>query len=334
MLFANCKLNNANMSNSYIRNTVWTNCELSGLNLSSSYLTKCKFSGEQSKPGNMNETHFDSVEIENIRFTNLNLEYSYFNNMKMENVILPFSQIPYIFGALDYLLHTNDSVRISSHINQIDSISINEYIEVLKDLEVFFSYKCELFPLSNILLSLGKKDEALYAALSGMVLAAKEHDYRMCKNFAKLITYNNQSSSMQLSSLYNEFIKSISIKDLSESEFFQYNKNIFEIKSILTENSYNKEIDLYLKTNISNSNSAELGLLIEILDEFTHLNGVNLTRPQISISYSYPQLKRACPLDKLFWRSHMIKTASKYLDAFGLPDDDIRIGIFYKGVFL
>lgn len=288
--FKNCKLNNSNLSNSYIRNTDWKNCELNGLNLSSSYLKECKFLGEFSKPGNMNETHFDSVEIENVRFTNLNLEYSFFDNMKMNNVILPFSQIPYVFGAIEYLLYTNDNVRISSHINKFDSISISEYIEVLKDMIIFYSYKSELFPLSNILLSFGKKQEALYAALSGMVFAAKEHDYRMCKNFAQLITRSNKFHQSQLNSLYNEFINRISIKTLSEAEFFQYNKNIFEIKSILTENSDNKVININLKTNIENSSSNEIGLLIEILDEFTHLKGVKLINPQISISHNSPIL--------------------------------------------
>lgn len=288
--FENCKLNNSNLSNSYISNTDWKDCELNGLNLSSSYLKKCKISGEFSKPGNMNEAHFDSFEIENVRFTNLNLEYSFFDNMKMNNVILPFSQIPYIFGAIEYLLNTKDDVRISSHINKIDSISISEYIDVLNDMMIFYSYKSELFPLSNILLSFEKKQEALYAALSGMVFAAKEYDYRMCKNFAQLITRNNNFHQNQLDSLYNEFVNSISIKNLSEAEFFQYNKNIYEIKSILTENSDNKAVNINLKTNIKNSNSKEIGLLIEMLDEFTHLKGVNLISPQISISHNSPIL--------------------------------------------
>lgn len=288
--FKNCLLNNSNFSNCYISNTAWEDCDLSGLNLSSSHLKKCKFSGEFSKPGNMNETYFESVEIENVRFTNLNLEYSFFNNMKMNNVILPFSQIPYIFGAIDYLLHTTDLVRISSHINKTNSITIDEYIDVLKDMEVFYSYKCEFFPLSNILLSFGKKDESLYAALQGMVFAARENDYRMCKNYAKLIAHDKRFPQVQLDSLYNEFIKRISIQELSESEFFQYNKNIFEIKSILTDTSNSKEINIYLKTNIDDSNSKEIGLLIEMLDKFTHLNGVNLTNPQISISHNSPIL--------------------------------------------
>lgn len=288
--FENCQLNNSNLSNCYIRNTCWMNCELSGLNLSSSYLKNCKFEGEFSKPGNMNETHFESVEIDHVRFTNLNLEYSYFSNMKMNNVILPFSQIPYIFGGIDYLLHTNDRVRISSHINKTNSISIDEYIQVLKDMEIFYSYNSEFFPLANILLAFGEKSEALYASLNGMVLAAKEHDYRMCKNFARLITYDKNFSHTQLESLYNELSRRIIIKELSESEFFQYNKNIFEIKSILTENSGNKEINLYLNTNIVNPNSKEIGLLIEMLDKFTHLKGVNLSSPQISISHNSPIL--------------------------------------------
>lgn len=288
--FENCTLNNSNFSNSYISNTIWKNCDLKGLNLSSSYLKCCKLVGESAKPGNLNEAYLESVEINDVRFTNLNLEYAFFNNIKTKNVILPFSQIPYIFGGIDYLLKTKDNVRISSHINETDSISVVEYIDILNDMEIFYSYKNELFPLSNILLSFNRKEEALYATLCGMVLAIKEHDYRMCKNYAKLITYKNTFTSTQLNSLYKELESHISLKELSEPEFFQYNKNIFEIKSILTDNPNNKTITLSLKTNIENTNSYESGLLIDMIDQFTHLDGVNLSLPQIAISHNSPLL--------------------------------------------
>lgn len=288
--FENCTLNNSNFSNSYICNTTWKDCDLKGLNISASYLINCKFSGTLTKPGNLNETHFESVELNDIRFTNLNLEYALFENIKTHNTILPFSQIPYIFGGIDYLLNTNDNVRISSHINQRESISTSEYIAVLSDMEVFYSYKNELFPLANILLSLDRKDEALYAALCGIVLSIKENDYRMCKNFAKLLTFKEFFSAEQLNSLYKEIETRISIKDLSEAEFFQYNKYIFDIRSLLTDNPNNKTITLSLKTNIENTDSKAASLLIDMIDHFTHLDGVNLTQPRITISHNSPLL--------------------------------------------
>lgn len=288
--FENCTLNNSNFSNSYISNTKWKNCDLNGLNISASYLKNCVLSGKLSKPGNLTETHFESVEINNVRFTNLNLEYALFENIKTNNTVLPFSQIPYIFGGIDYLLNTNDNVRISSHINQIDSISTDEYIAVLRDMEIFYSYKNEMFPLSNILLSLGRKEEALYAALCGIVFSIKENDYRMCKNFAKLLTYKEFFTAEQLNSLYKEIESRISIKDLSEAEFFQYNKYIFDIKSLLTNNPNNKTITLSLKTNIENTDSKAANLLIEMIDHFTHLDSVNLSRPKITISHNSPLL--------------------------------------------
>ena len=288
--FENCTLNNSNFSNSYIRNTIWKDCNLSGLNISASHLKNCKFCGETTKPGNLNETHFESVEINDVRFTNLNLEYSMFENIKTHNTILPFSQIPYVFGGIDYLLNTKDNVRISSHINKTDSISISEYIAVLNDMEVFYSYKNELFPLANILLSLGRKEEALYAALCGIVFSIKESDYRMCKNFAKLLTYKQFFSPEQLVSLYKEIESRIIIKELSDADFFQYNKYIYDIKSLLNSNPNNKTITLFLKTNIENTDSKEASLLIEMIDHFTHLDGVNLSQPKLTISHNSPLL--------------------------------------------
>lgn len=48
---------------------------------------------------------FEFAEFENIYFrrANFSMDYSEFNHIKINHVILPFTQLPFIFGGLDYL---------------------------------------------------------------------------------------------------------------------------------------------------------------------------------------------------------------------------------------
>ena len=126
--------------------------------------------------------------------------------------------------------------------------------------------------------------------MCGIVFSIKESDYRMCKNFAKLLTYKQFFSPEQLVSLYKEIESRIIIKELSDADFFQYNKYIYDIKSLLNSNPNNKTITLFLKTNIENTDSKEASLLIEMIDHFTHLDGVNLSQPKLTISHNSPLL--------------------------------------------
>ena len=47
------------------------------------------------------------------------MEYSEFSNVQMKNVVLPFAQLPFIFGGLDYILLTNDNISVSADMGDI-----------------------------------------------------------------------------------------------------------------------------------------------------------------------------------------------------------------------
>lgn len=287
--YEDCNIKSSNMSNCYMSNTNWIDCDLQGLNLSGSYLKGCSFCHNKSNPGNLGDCYLNKVHFEDHRLTNMNLEFSHFEKVTMKNVILPFSQMPYIFGGLTYLLNTNDFIRISSHVNDKDSISIGEYVEVLHDMIIFYSYKKEYFPLANILLALRYEKEAWQSVLAGIVTASNQKDFRMCKYFCELITSEGNFTDNQMQSLYQALINNAPVQALSEAQYYEYNRYIPEIRAMLLENPNKKPHGtLMLSTNIMTTESEKLSNLLFCLDSLLHLQCCPLERPSIEITHNSP----------------------------------------------
>lgn len=287
--FEGCTLEGCNMSDCHFQETVWDGCAHGAANMSSAWLDGCIFLG--TKPGNLAEAVLENVVLENVRLTNMNMEFSTFQKPSMNNVILPFSQLPYIFGGLQYLLQTDDSVRISSHINKSDSISVNEYYSVLKDMEIFYSYRQEYFPLANILLAFHRWDEALAATLWGLKEAALQRDFRMCKYYCKLITMNGRFPKKTFRELYQAICQAAPVQNLSEAQYHQYLKHIPDIRSMLIENpNQYPHAELRIETQIDENDSIQNSTLLSSLDRLLHLNGATLVLPSITISHNSPEI--------------------------------------------
>lgn len=285
--FENSQINSCNMSECYFQDTTWENCPLESLNMTSSMLKDCRFIA--SKPGNLSDAVLENVSLENIRLTNINLEFASFKNIQTDGVVLAFSQLPYIFGGIQYIMETSDDVRISSHINSNHSISIDEYIEVLKDMEIFYSARGEYFPLANIYLAFQQYEEMLAASLRGIEHAAFQKDFRMCKYFCKLITENSHFPSNILRELYQAICNVTPVHSLSEAQYYQYLRHMPEIRSLLMENpNRHPQAILRLESDISDQNYEQIAVILSVLDELIHLNGLFLAMPSVSISHNSP----------------------------------------------
>lgn len=285
--FSACNLQHSNMSGCFFQGTVWTDCEHGPGNMSLSQFHNCTF--VNTKPGNLAEAVLDNVSFENLRLCNLNLEFSNFKHIRSKNIVIAFSQLPYIFGGLDYILNTTDNVRISSHINKEDSISVEEYIEALHDMEVFYSYKREFFPLANILLAFQRYDEALAVILSGIYEAALQRDFRMCKYYCELIMSKGEFSVHTRQRIYNAIIQAAPIHSLTDAQRYQYLKHIPAIKSILVNNPDQfPSAVMRIQTQISFDDVEQISLLYTSLDYCLHTNGLLLSAPEITISHNSP----------------------------------------------
>lgn len=287
--FEECDLSGCNMSGCYFQDTVWKECAHGVSNMSSAQLNGCTFLG--TKPGNLADAVLEDVRLEDVRLANMNLEFSEFKKISTKNVVLPFSQLPYIFGGLQYLMETSDNIRVSSHINAADSISPDEYIAVLKDMEIFYSYQHEYFPLASILLAFQRYEEAVATILCGIGEAALQRDFRMCKYYCKLITNIGCFPKEILTRLYQAICQAAPVQALTGAQYYQYLKYIHEIRSMLIENpNQYPHATLRLETGICEKNISQTALLLSTLDQLLHLNGIPLVQPSVSISHNSPEI--------------------------------------------
>ena len=97
-------------------------------------------------------TVFDNVKFKRVTFSDLNIDFAEFHCIEMEDTILPFSQIPYAFGLLDYLINTQDKVYITSASSSDKKITAQEYISLLENFEIYYINTKSYFPLANIYL--------------------------------------------------------------------------------------------------------------------------------------------------------------------------------------
>ena len=287
--FENCDLTSCNMSECYFQDTTWNECAHGPANMTSSYLSDCAFL--RTMPGNLADTTLDNIYLEDIRLTNINLEFSAFHKITTKNVVLAFSQLPYIFGGLQYLMETSDNIRVSSHINLHHSISVDEYVAALTDMEIFYSHQQEYFPLANILFAFHRYDEALAATLYGMEKAALQRDFRMCKYYCKLITSVGRFPDETLRKLYQAISGAVPVQDLTKAQYYQYIKYLPEIRSILIDNPGQfPSATLRIETGIVEKETKQTSLLLSTLDRYLHLNGAPLALPSISISHNSPEV--------------------------------------------
>lgn len=276
------------MSGCYFQNTSWKHCAHGPANMSSVHLNGCSFI--ETKPGNLAEAVLEDVYLENIRLANMNLEFSEFKKIHTKGVVLPFSQLPYIFGGIQYLLETSDNVRVSSHINDSGSISSDEYMSVLKDMEVFYSHQREYFPLATILLAFQRYEEAVAVILCGIGEAALQRDFRMCSYYCRLITNIGRFPQEILTQLYQAICRAAPVQMLNGAQYYQYLKYIHEIRSMLIDNpGQYPHATVRLETGICEKNVVQTTLLLSALDQLLHLNGASLVQPSISISHNSPE---------------------------------------------
>lgn len=287
--FSQCDLDGCNMSECYFQDTDWRDCIHGPSNMSSAHLNGCSFI--KTKPGNLAEAVLEDVYLEGIRLANMNLEFAEFKKISTKDVILPFSQLPYIFGGIQYLVKTSDNVRVSSHINHFNSISPDEYLSALKDMEIFYSHQREYFPLAGILLTFQRYEEAIAAILCGIGEAALQRDFRMCKYYCKLITNIGCFPREILTRLYQAICQAAPVQALTRAQYYQYLQYIYEIRSMLIDNpNQHPHAIVRLETGICETNISQTAFLLSALDQLLHLNGVSLVQPSISISHNSPEI--------------------------------------------
>ncbi len=264
------KIINSKFGNCKISNCDFIDCTIDSCVLDEAFFSKCTFKNNLWIAVSTYLCLFEDVSFTSVKFRNMNFEYSIFSNIHMNDMKLPFPTIPYIFGGLNYLLTTDDNICITSQHNLKNGITKKEYLTQLKNLEIFYSYTCNYFPLANIYLTEKKNDYAKSAIMYGIIKAIEQSDFKMLTHYARLISMNPVFTPTEKHALYNNVIAKVA-KSLIDNHN-EINKYILDFRTFLFNDESCSSFHLSIKTNIESE--AKLAILIEEIEDIIHSNNV------------------------------------------------------------
>lgn len=287
--FDRCHIEGSNFSNSFMSDVIFNGNRFIGSNFLRTRFKKCAFRGGKLLSSSFEFAEFENCYFENMRLANLSMEYSEFNNIHMDHVILPFAQLPFIFGGLDYILSTKDRIAISADMGNVQSISVDEYIALFEDWKTFLYCRELYFPLSNILLAQNRTSEALESILAGILVMINHYDFRMLKYLCKLAATHPKVSKEECKKLYKRIKELISMKAMNEEQGYKYSIHIDEIRNILLDNPKGEaRLSLSLQTNLNSGAERQLCEVVRGLEILTDSPIFCLTAKTITIRHDSP----------------------------------------------
>ena len=205
------------------------------------------------------------------------MEYSEFANVRFVDSILPFHQIPYIFGGLQSLKENVNSVTMSSSMQQAPRVTVNQYYDMLPTFIQYYLGQNEYFPLANISLFLGNRSAALHYIHDGLKEYIRTNDFRKLKALCKLISRHGEFNQHELSKFYFDILNYYESMSLDPADQYQFGIHIDEIKSVLFGARYEEksQIELILKTNIGPNDINRLTELLSIIEDCVRYNGIS-----------------------------------------------------------
>ena len=261
-----CSYNNSNFIN-----TDFYDIEFDSCTFTNAYFENCHFIGGRISFSTLENAIFKDCFFKDMDLRYLNMDYIELNDPHMENVVLPMAQIPFMYGGLQYLNNTKDSVKISK--GKINSITPKEYFSnVIPLMEQHFAETKQYFPLANIHIALGRYDLALNALKEGLSISVENRDFRMLKYYCCLIAQSGCFKPGDLHMFYNNICRLSPQGKENLNEQRNFVRHIGEIKSILFSSNPLPNLNITFRTNIVSQNISELSKVLEALFTITKTN--------------------------------------------------------------
>lgn len=345
--FINEKLSGVSFNNSDFIGTNFTNVSMKSVTLTGCLLDECSLDNVEISSSTLENACFKKCRLKNMDLRNLNMEFMEFIEPNMDNVTLPSSQVPYMFGCLEYLLKEPDNVFLSSKDN--NKITVKEYLEeYLPLLKEHYKEEKEFFPLANIYMaeSIVKNDgsaytQALDAILNGIMQNNTQQDYRLLKFYMKLITDCKTINNKVRHKLYNAICTLNNDNESQSTAARNYRKHIAEIESYLFSNGHKVSSIKYI-TNVVIGHP-ELGGVLHKLYEISRFD--NKDHIEITLSQNSPlcieikffgdenkiesNIERLAKLD-----AHFIQDNLKLLECNNDIIPDVAKDLFNRGIML
>lgn len=271
--FEKCKIKSSQKiissfnSSSFI-STIFEDTDFEACTFTGALFDDCTFINVRIINSTLEGAHFNNCRFYNVDLKEINMEYISISSPKMNKVILPFSQIPFMFGCLQFIKEADESVRISSQENK--TISTKHYLDVaIPKLIEYWENSRERnpefnFPLANIYISQKNYICAAKCIYDGVYYSITEEDYRMIKFYCKLLS-ESDIFKPEIKEMFFGLINKIPHKEMNDAKTRSFFRNIGEIKASLFE--LNKETTLYVKmlTSLSFNDPNKIGEYLEKL---------------------------------------------------------------------
>jgi hypothetical protein len=253
-----------------LENIVFESCTFTGATFQNCYFENTKIVDSTLE----NALYIDCVFL-HMNLRNLNMDFIQIEQPQMNDVVLPFAQIPYMFGCLEYLLKTKDDVTVSSH--NSDAISIVDYFNIaIPKLILYWSSSCKdrsefYFPLSNVYLAQGEYRAAMNCLRNGLQASIVVKDYRMLKFYCKLIARSSlfqPSATQKFYDLINRFAPK---EKINSPEMRNFMRNIGEIKETLFSLNAKPKLTIQFRTDMSLEESDKVGSILGKIFSFAKM---------------------------------------------------------------
>lgn len=266
----------ASFNNTNFIHTVFENMNFEFCTFTGALFENCVFKSVIIANSTLENAVFKNCIFQDVNLGDLNMDFVEIEQPVMNNVKLPFSQISYMFGCLQYILSTHDNISITSQDGNV--ISIEEYKEHAIPLLIEYwensKYKEAefFFPLANVYIAKGDYNNAVINLRDGLKNAVIEHDFRLIKFYCKLISKSGLFNSSALYNFYN-IIKRFGTTNgnISLPEMKNFIRNIGEIENSLFSSCNNGKLFLRFKSNISTDNAEKLGIILGKIFSFSKM---------------------------------------------------------------
>lgn len=276
-----------NLNQSSFYNSRFTHTYIENTSVSQSLFLNTHILCTTFQHSTLQDNLFCNAIISNSSFIGCNMEYSEFINVTIKDSILPFHQIPYIFGIFECLNAFQNEVKISSSMQNAKILSVQEYISLLPLFRQYYESINDYFPLINIDISNGKYDIAMDNIKIGLENYIRTKEFRKLKAVCKLAAKCSEYSRHDLSDLYFKIVEYYRRISLNPNEEYQYTLNINEIKNILLEDNTDKSMSLIaVKTDISYHDEELIGEMVYIIEDCLHYCNIDEDLYSIEIKHN------------------------------------------------
>lgn len=301
--FDNCKFIDSKREKPYIgTNFSFSNfigCNFQGITISNSTLDSVSFDNTSFenvniKMSTIENSKFQNCNFENVELCDLNLCFSEFDKVHMHKVSLPFYQLPYTFGGLNYFLHTDEDVYIGADEQGGSILCSEQYRLLLPDIINYYKYYEEYFPIANIYMACDELQSAYETITMGIEVASHQKDFRMLYFLCRLTADSHMFTYRQLQALYDRIYDTGTFGLMTDYEKKSYFTHLGRIrKTLLFNDSQRITLEFRMMTNIDDTDAPRLGLLIaEIEKLFSIFN-------EGEISYNI-EMKHQCPWEIIY----------------------------------